>query len=453
MTSAWPGIDFRPVDRRGFLRVGGLAFGGLSLAGLLQAKAAEAPSANGRTGRKPKSIILFWLAGGPSHIDMYDMKPAATEEIRGPFRPIATRQTGVDLCELLPGHATVADKLAIVRSISHGHAVHDDASHWVQTGYPLLNARQQGQTHPCQGSVVSRLRGANQPGLPAYVCVPEDYRTHMGFYQTAAYLGSRYNALSSGGDPSLGNYRAPTFGLPAEVTLPRLDDRQNLLRSLDRLCHAADHVAGFADLDAAQQQAIELAAGSRARAAFDLAQESEKTRDRYGRHAYGQGALMARRLIEAGVTFVTINLYEKDVDWWDDHTTVEANLRKRLPPYDRAVATLIEDLSERGLLDDTLVAAFGEFGRSPRIDTKGAGRGHWPGAMAALLAGGGIRGGQVVGSTEPDGSAPKDRPLGPGDLLATMYHVLGIDHRHALPDRQNRPIAIVPSGEPIRELV
>ena len=153
------------------------------------------------------------------------------------------------------------------------------------------------------------------------------------------------------------------------------------------------------------------------------------------------------------MTFVTINLYEKDVDWWDDHTTIEANLRKRLPPYDQAVATLIEDLSERGMLDDVLVAAFGEFGRSPRIDSKGAGRGHWPGAMSALLAGGGIRGGQVVGSTEPTAAQPEDRPLGPGDLLATMYHVLGIDHRHAFLDRQNRPIALVPDGEPIRELV
>jgi hypothetical protein len=439
-------FDVRPVDRRGFLRVGGLAVGGLTLEGLLRARIATAAHA-----QQPKSVILFWMAGGPSHLDTYDMKPDAAVEIRGPFKSIRTKQTGFDVCELLPKHAAIADKLTIVRSITHDLAVHDDGSHWMQTGYPLFMAREKGQTHPAQGAVVSRLRGANQPGMPAYVCIPEDYQSHLGFYQTAAYLGSRYDALSAGGDPSLGNYRPPTFQPPPELTLPRLGDRQNLLKSLDKLAARAESAAGFGDLDAAQQQALELTTGSRARQAFDLTQEREQVRDRYGRHAYGQGALLARRLIEAGTTFVTINLYEKDVDWWDDHYTIEANLRKRLPPYDVAVAALIEDLSERGLLDSTLVAAFGEFGRAPRID-KNAGRGHWPSAMSVLLAGGGIRGGQIVGSTTADGSKPADRPLAPGDLLATIYRVLGIDHSATLPDLQNRPIPLVPAGEPIREL-
>jgi uncharacterized protein (DUF1501 family) len=201
-----------------------------------------------------------------------------------------------------------------------------------------------------------------------------------------------------------------------------------------------------------QRQAVQLTLGSRARQAFDLAQEPETVRDRYGRHAYGQSALLARRLIEAGVRFVVINLYEKDVDWWDDHYTIEKNLRLRLPRYDQALATLIEDLTERGRLNDVLVAAFGEFGRAPRID-KNAGRGHWPGAMSVLLSGGGIRGGQVVGATQADGSEPKDRPLRPGDLLATIYRSIGIDHRRTLIDRQNRPIPLLPEGEPIRELL
>jgi uncharacterized protein (DUF1501 family) len=441
-------FDVCPVDRRGFLRVGGLAVGGLTLEGMLRARTAAAAST-----QQPKSVILFWMAGGPSHIDTYDMKPdAAAAEIRGPFKPIRTKQAGLHVCELLPRHAAIADKLAIVRSITHDLAVHDDGSHWMQTGYPLFMAREKGQTHPAQGAVVSRLRGANQPGMPAYVCIPEDYQSHLGFYQTAAYLGSRYDALSAGGDPSLGNYRPPTFQPPPELTLPRLGDRRSLLRSLDKLAARAESAAGFGDLDAAQQQALELTTGSRARQAFDLTQEPESVRDRYGRHAYGQGALLARRLVEAGTTFVTINLYEKDVDWWDDHYTIEANLRKRLPPYDAAVATLIEDLSERGLLDSTLVAAFGEFGRAPRVDSV-AGRGHWPSAMAVLLAGGGIRGGQIVGSTTADGSKPADRPLAPGDLLATIYRVLGIDHAATLPDLQNRPIPLVPQGEPIRELM
>jgi hypothetical protein len=407
-----------------------LAVGGLSLEGLRRARMAGATET-----RQSKSVIMFWMAGGPSHIDTYDMKPDAAAEVRGPFRPIRTKQAGLDVCELLPRQAAVGDKLAIVRSITHDLAVHDDGSHWMQTGYPLFMAREKGQTHPAQGAIVSRLRGANQPGMPAYVCIPEDYQSHLGFYQTAAYLGSRNDALA-GGDPSLGNYRPPTFQPPPSSRC-RAGDRQGLApRSPGS---RAESAAGFGDLDAAQQQALELTTGSRARQAFDLSQEPEKLRDRYGRHAYGQGALLARRLVEAGTTFVTINLYEKDVDWWDDHYTIEANLRKRLPQYDAAVATLIEDLSERGLLDNTLVAAFGEFGRGPRID-KGAGRGHWPSAMSVLLAGGGIRGGQIVGSTLADGSKPQDRHLAPGDLLATIYHVLGIDHQATLPDLQNRPI-------------
>lgn len=438
------GICIRPTDRRGFLRWGALGIGGLSLPMLFQARAHGAAAAN------DKAVILFFLAGGPSHLDTYDMKPDAADEIRGPFAPLATKLAGWQVCDLLPRHAEVADKFAIVRSVTHNLSVHDDATHWLQTGYPLLNARQRGQTNPSQGSVIAKLRG-DQAGMPPYVCIPEDYRTHMGFYEGAAYLGPRYLALNAGGDPSLGNYKPPEFHPPAGITVPRLEDRRNLLASLDRLARRADDVAAWRELDDAQRQALLLTTGSRARQAFDLAAEPQAVRERYGNHAYGQSALLARRLVEAGVTFVTINLYEKDVDWWDDHYTIEKNLRVRLPRYDQALATLVEDLAERGLTDRVLVAAFGEFGRTPRIDNH-AGRGHWPGAMAALLCGGGIRGGQVVGSTTADGGEPKDRPLRPGDLLATIYHALGVNHNLTLSDRQNRPIPILADGEPIREL-
>lgn len=443
----WNGLDFCPLDRRGFIKVGALGVGGLSLPLLSQLQSQAATGA-----AKDRSIILFWMAGGPSHIDTYDPKPDATGEIRGPFATVETNVPGMQFSELLPQQAKLADRLTIIRSISHNLAVHDDGSHWMQTGYPLLNARARGQTHPAEGTVVSRLRGAKAPGMPAYVCIPEDYRSHMGFYQTAAYLGSKYNALNGGGDPSLGNYRPPEFSLPASVPLARLDDRKNLLASLDRFAAQADAVQQWGDLDDAQQKAIELASGSRARQAFDLSHEKQELREAYGQHAYGQSALLARRLVEAGARFVTINLYEKDVDWWDDHTTIEKNLRKRLPPFDRAIATLITDLQRRGLSDNVLVAAYGEFGRSPRID-KGAGRGHWPSAMSVLLSGGGTRGGQIIGSTLPDGSAPKDRPLTPGSLLATLYSAVGIDPHGTLPDLQNRPIPLVPEGEVIRECV
>lgn len=434
------------VCRRSFLKIGSLGFAGLSLPEVLRVRRAQAASA-----RRDTAVILFWMAGGPSHIDTYDTKPNATAEIRGPFATIPTSLPGLSVCELLPGHTRIADKLSIVRSLHHEHSVHDDASHWVQTGYPLFNARQQGQQHPAQGAVVSTLHGSNRPGIPPYVCIPEAYNSRKGFYQRAAYLSARYNPLNAGGDPSLGNYRAPEFTLPADLTLARLRTRRELLKQVDQLVSRAEAGGALRAMDEVQRQAFDLVTGVQAREAFDVAREPAALREKYGRHAWGQSALLARRLVEAGVTFVTINLYEADVDWWDDHYTIEKNLRKRLPMFDQTLTALIEDLHERGLAQRVLVAAFGEFGRAPRID-KQAGRGHWPRAMSALLSGGGIRPGQVVGATTADGGEPADRPLLPGDLLATIYRVLGIDHESFLPDRQNRPIRLVESGEPIAEL-
>jgi Protein of unknown function (DUF1501) len=439
-------VNLGGMTRRSFLRAGSLGLAGLSLPGVLSLRAAQrAPE------RKDTAVILFWMAGGPSHIDTYDMKPDAPAEVRGPFRAVPTRLTGFRVCELLPRHAALADRFSIVRSFRHTHGVHDDASHWVQTGYPLLNARQRGQRHPAQGAVASRVRGPNREGLPAYVCIPEAYNSRQGFYQAAAYLGRRFDPVNAGGDPTLGKYRLPEFALPPDLTLERLDDRRALLNSLGNLRRRAETDGALRAMDEAHRQAFELVAGARAREAFDLGQEPVRLRDRYGRHAWGQAALLSRRLVEAGVTFVTINLYERDVDWWDDHYTIEKNLRRRLPPFDQSLCTLIEDLRDRGLADQVLVAAFGEFGRGPRID-KNAGRGHWPWAMSALFSGGGIRPGQVVGATTADGSAVRDRPLGPGDLLATIYRVLGIDPETAFPDAQGRPIRLVDGGEAIREL-
>ncbi len=434
------------ISRRGFLRVGSLG-AGLTLPNVLQSRQAQAATAD----RNDTAIILLFQAGGASHIDMYDMKPAMSAEVRGPFNPIATNQPGLDVCELMPGHARIADKLAIIRSIKHNLAVHDDGTHWLQTGWPLLNARQMGQQNPSQGSVISALAGARKSGMPAYVAIPEDYRRHAGYYEGPAFLSSRHAALDAGGDPSLGNYRPPEFKLPADVVMSRLDERRGLMREFDSLARQLDREPAFRNLDDVQRQALELVSGSTVRQAFDLSQESTELRDKYGRHAYGQSALLARRLVEAGVTFVVINLYEKDVDWWDDHYVIEKNLRKRLPPYDQALTTLIEDLTQRGQIDRVLVAAFGEFGRAPRIDQH-AGRGHWPGAASAVLAGGGIRGGQIIGSTVSNGAEPKDRPLGPGDLVASLYRAVGLDHHATVRDRQQRPVPIIESGEPIAEL-
>ncbi|MHC4880658.1 MAG: DUF1501 domain-containing protein [Planctomycetota bacterium] len=437
-------IPSQSLDRRSFVTLGTL---GMAFPGLAGAAAGEAPA------RKDVSIILLFMAGGPSHIDMYDMKPDQPAEVRGPYGSIETSLPGLSVCDLMPRHAAVADRLAVIRSLTHDLSVHDDATHWLQTGYPLLNARQKGQQNPSQGSVVSYFRTDQTEAMPPYVCIPEDYRRHLGFYEHAAFLSSRHNALDAGGDPSLGNYRPPDFVLPKEINVDRVLGRRDLFSALDQFHRKTTSLPQFADLDDVQQQSFELVCGSKARDAFDLSQEPQELRDRYGRHAYGQSALLARRLVESGVSFVTINLYEKDVDWWDDHYTIEPKLRKRLPAYDQALSTLIEDLEARGQRDRVLVAAFGEFGRAPRIDSN-AGRGHWPKAMhAVLLSGGGIKTGQIVGSTTANGGEPHDRPLRPGDLLATMYHAIGIDHRATVTDRQDRPVPILSEGEPIRELV
>lgn len=438
------------LSRRSFLRVGSIGAAGLTLPNVLAARAADSNASPLRP-RDDAAVILFWMAGGPSHIDTYDMKPNAPEITRGPFRPIPTSAPGIDVCELMPRHASIGKHLSIVRSVTHNLSVHDDGSHWLQTSYPLLNARQRGQLYPAQGSVISKLKGANAEGMPAYVCIPEQYSSPRGFYQQAAFLSSRFNAVNAGGDPRLGNYRTPDFQLPIEMDVPRLDNRRQLLGKIDQLQREAEHSGAFDAMTDSQRQAFDLVTGAKAREAFDVSRESDALHDRYGRNAYGHGALLSRRLVEAGVTFVTINLYEADVDWWDDHFTIEKNLRNRLPKFDMAVATLIEDLADRGLLDRVLVAAFGEFGRSPNVDS-GAGRGHWPRAMAAALAGGGIRGGQIIGATTSNGGEPATRPLGPGDLLATIYKSAGVDHTAMITDRQNRPVRIIDEGEPISEL-
>lgn len=434
------------VSRRSFFKVGALGLAGLSLPAVLRQRQLQAAAA-----RKDTAIILFWMAGGPSHLDTYDMKPAAPAEVRGPFQPIATALPGLVVNELMPRHAPLARHFSVVRSLKHTHGVHDDASHWVQTGYPLLNARQRGQQHPAQGAVASLLRGPVREGVPAYVCIPEAYSSPQGFYQLASYAGGKHQPVNAGGDPRLGNYREPQFALRPDLSLDRLQNRQELLSAFDGLARRVEQSGAVKAMDVSQQKAFELITGPRAREAFDLSREPERLRERYGRHAWGHAALLARRLVEAGTTFVTINLYERDVDWWDDHYTIEKNLRRRLPMFDQSLCALIEDLRQRGLSQRVLVAAFGEFGRAPRID-KFAGRGHWPWVMSALLSGGGLRSGQIVGGTSSDGGEVKERLLGPGDLLATLYHVLGIDPETTLLDAQRRPLRLVEEGQPIGEL-
>jgi Protein of unknown function (DUF1501) len=435
------------LTRRGFLKIGSLGIGGLTLPGILRLRQAQAASS-----RKDTAVILYWMSGGPSQIDMWDMKPNAPAEVRGPFRAVPTRVAGLALNELLPGHASVADKLAIVRSLHHHNYDHFDAAHWMQTGYHVPKLMGRGQPYPAQGAVVSCLRGPNRPGMPAYVCIPEAYSPTLAFYQQPAYLGPQYNPVNSGGEPAYrGKILRPEFVLSQGLSVSRVEDRRQLLRQMDGLVQRVEQSEAFRGMDHSYQRAFELVTSPQVKEAFDLGREPLTLRGKYGEHPWGKATLLARRLVEAGVTFVTINHYEADIDWWDDHFTIEKNLRKRLPSFDQALAALIEDLHVRGLGERVLVVACGEFGRSPRIDQQ-AGRGHWARAMSALLSGGGIKAGQVVGSTTADGGEPRDRPLLPGDLLASIYRVLGIDPGATLPDRQERPVRLVDAGQPIAEL-
>jgi hypothetical protein len=436
------------VSRRSFLKIGSLGLAGLALPEFL--RAVERQPA-GR--RRARAVILYWMAGGPSHLDTYDMKPAAPVQVRGPFRPGATRVPGLQFCELFTRQARVADRIALVRSLTHTNHDHFDAAHWVQTGRHERNLMGRGQPFPSQGSVVSMLRGSSRPGMPPYVCIPEAYNAGRAFYQHASFLGAAYNPLNAGGAALSARYHInrPDLVLGPGLTPERLADRRALRERFGNLSRSLQTGSGVAAMDRYYQRAFDLVTSPRVQSAFDLEREPVALRERYGRHAWGQAALIARRLVEAGVTFVTINHFEAEVDWWDDHTNLEANLRRRLPIYDQAIGTLIEDLGERGLDGEVLVAAFGEFGRNPMIDAAG-GRGHWARAWHALLSGGGVQGGRVVGATTATGGEPRDRAVGPGDLLATIYHTLGIDPASTVNDRQGRPVRLVEEGGPIGEL-
>jgi hypothetical protein len=425
------------TDRRGFLRVGALALGGLTLPNLLRLRAAgQAPGSR-------RSVILLWLAGGPSHIDMYDLKPDAPAEVRGEFKPIPTNVPGIRIGEHLPLQAKVFDKLAVVRSAFHTNAGHGMGSQWMQTGYQAT-IEVNDNIYPSTGSVVARLKGPNEPGLPAYVNLPRQVA-----FGKAAYLGASFNPFSPDASPNDPNFQVRNLRVPGRVDAARLDRRRGLLKDLDGIRRDIDAKGDLAGLDTFYRDAMEMVTSTKAREAFDIGREPVKLRDRYGRNDLGQCCLLARRLVEAGVTFVTVQAG----GGWDTHANNFAELkRKLLPQHDAALSGLVEDLHARGLSDDVLVMAFGEFGRTPKIN-KDAGRDHWPGAMSVVYAGGGLKMGQAVGTTNALAEHPTSKPYTPGCVLSTMYHALGIDHRHVFYDQAQRPLPVLSEGDPIKELV
>jgi hypothetical protein len=400
---------------------------------------------------------------------MYDLKPAAPAEIRGPYRPIASNVPGLDLCELMPRQARLLDKLALIRSLHHLTDEHAAGMHWVLTGYdnPAFRDNSAQPSHPAVGSEVARLRGANRPGMVPYVHIAPDPMGIPMFLRVheAAYLGARYAPLaieSARAKPDQQRYDLNNliskvhFQLPSVDLLPgldwrRLEDRERLRRHLDGLGRRLDQNAVLDGLDHYQQQALQMVSSPSARRAFDLGREDPRTRAAYGLNVWGQGLLLCRRLVEAGVTFVTLNTDSFSAQW-DNHSDLKRHFDEMLPVYDQMLTALIEDLCQRGLYERVLVLVWGEFGRTPKMNA-GGGRDHYGRAGFALLGGGGLRGGTVVGSTTPRGDFPRDRPVWPGDVLATVYHVLGIDPSVEFPDHFGRPMKVLGSGEVIRDLL
>lgn len=456
-------------SRREWLRVGGLTALGLSLPTLLQTKrvtGAPIPTPSAFSGDlgasfgKAKNVIFLWLQGGPPQHETFDPKPEAPLEIRGPFKPIHTNVPGIQFSELLPRTSRYADKMAIVRSMSTRDDNHDVSGYWLLTGYPYLtgSARQIKPTDwPYFGSIIKMLKPSEKLPALTSVWLPDMMRLNDNVTpagQTAGFLGQQWETERFIGDPALPNYEIE--GLAAREGLDRLrmERRRDLLKQFDAQLNSISKAGRVESWDRLNQQAFDLITSGTARAAFDLSQEPDSVRDRYGRYTWGQSVLLARRLIEAGVRLVHVNWARDPGDnavdnpLWDTHALNADRLQDNLcPQFDPTFAALMDDLSERGLLDETLVVVIGEFGRTPKINTNG-GRDHWGHVFSFAMAGAGIRGGQVIGASDKNGAYPATTPITGGDLTATIFHLLGIDSSGVFHDRESRPHPLT-KGEPI----
>ncbi len=450
------------ASRREVLRVGGLGAAGLSLAGLLQAReeGTGAPPFGTTSFGKARACIVFFLDGGAPHQDTFDLKPEAPAGIRGEFKPIATNVPGIKISEHFPRIARHADKLALVRSVHVGSDVHEVGTYAMLSGAVFKGrvvpdaTRETPEDHPSIGSVISYLRGRGLD-LPGYVWLPFIWKGFPVIAQGyAGFLGRAHDPFRILRDPNAPSFSVEALSLPADVPLERLAVRRRLWESLDR---QAERLPAADRLEEHRRKAVGLISSPRARKAFDLAAEAPRVRDRYGRHTVGQSLLLARRLVEHGVPLVTVywNDYrspQANLNNWDTHSKNYHHLKSNLmPATDLAFTALLEDLAERGMLDETLVVLTGDFGRTPKINPAG-GRDHWGGCCSVLFAGAGIRGGQVFGSSDKIAAYPKDNPVRPGNLVATMYHCLGVRTDLELPDPFGRPIRLCADG-PVRALL
>jgi hypothetical protein len=425
------------ASRRDFLRVGALGGLGLALPALLRAEARAAES--GRRKARAKSVLLVYLGGGLSHHDSFDPKPEAPPEVRGQYKPIDTVVPGLQVGELLPRVAKVMDRATLVRSGSHNNDHHETATNWVLCG----RFGSAFGDYPAMGAVVAYETGfAGQ--LPPYVAIPRNpsFTWELG---KSAYLGGRYESYKAG-DPNDPNYRVQDLSPSEAVSAPRAERRKSLLAAVDGLAKQVQGNDQIETYDEFQARAATMILSSEARDAFAVEKESDRLRDRYGRTTFGQSALLARRLVERGVRFVTINY-----GGWDHHAKIFDSLSKKLPEFDQGVSALLEDMDARGLLADTLVLAFGEFGRSPKVN-KDAGRDHWGPAASLLFAGAGVQRGAVVGSTDKQGAFANRRPVAPADVACTVFEALGIDPHKQLPSPDGRPVEVLDTGEAVKEL-
>ncbi|QDU94975.1 DUF1501 domain-containing protein [Lignipirellula cremea] len=421
------------ASRRDFLRVGGLSALGLGLSPLLQAQATAGEA------RRAKSVILVYLGGGMSHHDSFDLKPDASAEIRGKYHPIPSNVPGLHVGELLPLMARTMDKVCLVRSGAHNNDHHETATNWVMSG----RFGSAFGDWPAMGAVAAHESGF--PGtLPPYVAVPKNpsFTWELG---KSAFLGGRCESFKAG-DPNAEGYRVRDVIQAEPLSAARVQRRQSLLATVDQLAQQVEGSDQLQSYDQFQQRATQMVLSGEARRAFAIEQEADALRDRYGRTTFGQSCLLARRLVENGVGFVTVNF-----GGWDHHAKIWDGLENKLPDFDRGFSALLGDMHDRGLLEDTLVLAMGEFGRSPLVN-KDQGRDHWARAASMLFAGAGVQPGRVVGETDRTGGEVTSRPIGPADVACTVFRSLGIDPRKQLSTPDGRPVEILDQGRVIDEL-
>ena len=422
------GLSRREVIRRALLGAAGLWFMDKLSLRALAAAAGPLPG-------KAKAIIQLWMWGGPSHLDTFDPKPETGNDYAGPLKAIDTNVPGIRICELLPELAKQADKYSIIRSMTHGNNGHETAAYMVQTG----RAAGEKEVFPCIGSVVSRFKGyeAGYKGLiPPYIVLTEP----QGRFDEAGFMGGRYKPFATGGDPAGGKFAVEGVVLPG-ISDDRQRTRRELLHKLNTLDHTLPGDPSLAVAAKAEQEAYDLILGDAGKV-FDLSQEKDALRDQYGRNKFGQSCLVARRLVERGVPYITINY-----GGWDTHKENFQAMRRKLPELDKGMGTLLRDLADHGLLDSTIVWCCGEFGRTPKVDWGSpwnGGRGHWGSCFSAVVAGGGFKGGHVVGASDAKGEQVKDRPVYPPDLIGSMYALLGVDGDAKLPHPQGLDVHVQP---------